>query len=63
VSIQGNSSLLAGPNSMRKSSIEPTNANNSPTANAASYFNSNFDENGYVFDGIKIDVIYLDFFK
>ena len=46
-----------GPSSMRKSSIEPTNANNSPSANAASYFNSNFDENGYVFDGIKIDVL------
>jgi hypothetical protein len=24
--------------------------------NGPSYFNANFDENGYVFDGVKIDV-------
>ena len=28
----------------------------SPTTAAASYFNANFDENGYVFDGVKIEV-------
>ena len=28
----------------------------SPSA-GASYFSQNFDENGYVFDGVKIDVI------
>jgi hypothetical protein len=31
----------------------------SPTT--SSYFNSNFDENGYVFDGIKIDVTFKKF--
>lgn len=29
---------------------------------AASYFNKNFDENGYVFDGVKIEVNILKFF-
>jgi hypothetical protein len=33
-----------------------THTKNSPSTSGPSYFNSNFDENGYVFDGIKIDV-------
>ena len=32
----------------------------SPSA-TASYFNQNFDENGYVFDGVKIEVIFFLF--
>ena len=32
------------------------NIGHSPSTVTASYFNSNFDENGYVFDGVKIDV-------
>ena len=27
---------------------------------AASYFNANFDENGYVFDGVKIEIDDID---
>lgn len=27
---------------------------------AASYFNTNFDENGYVFDGVKIEIDDID---
>ena len=33
-----------------------THTKNSPSTSGPSYFSSNFDENGYVFDGIKIDV-------
>ena len=34
-----------------------TNVGASPSTVTASFFNANFDENGYVFDGVKIDVI------
>lgn len=34
-----------------KQSVDLNDSNNAP-----SYFNANFDENGYVFDGVKIDV-------
>ena len=40
-----------------------TNKLNSPTTTiGASYFSSNFDENGYVFDGVKIDVNFVNLF-
>ena len=43
----------------RKNSMESKLANvgASPSTVTASFFNANFDENGYVFDGVKIDVI------
>ena len=32
------------------------NGDLTPTTIGASYFSANYDENGYVFDGVKIDV-------
>lgn len=36
-----------------------TGTGGSPTTIGASNFSANFEENGYVFDGVKIDVIQL----
>lgn len=47
----------------RNENKQPTDFNNSPSKiTVASYFNSNFDENGYVFDGVKIDVFKFEIF-
>jgi hypothetical protein len=46
----------------RKNSMDSKllNIGHSPSTVTASYFNSNFDENGYVFDGVKIDIEDID---
>lgn len=53
-------SILAASNKInipsKRTSLNGNLQSYSPTANIASFFNTNFDENGYVFDGVKIDV-------
>lgn len=42
----------------KRTSINSQLISCSPGNNLVSFFNANFDENGYVFDGVKIDVIF-----
>ena len=53
-----NADLMNGRLSLEK---HLANISGSPTRHGIpSYFNSNFDENGYVFDGVKIDIEDID---
>lgn len=55
---QKTSSTESSPTSITRTADQSILSSNHTNGNTTSYFNPNFDENAYVFDGVKIEVQY-----